>query len=111
MRTIGEAIRELRTARGLSLEELAEQMNKRYGSTINKGMISKWENGIGDPRLENVRQLALFFDVSLDHLLGINHSVEIETIAAHHDGEEWTEEELEEIEAFKRFVKMKRQEK
>lgn len=111
MRTIGEAIRELRTARGLSLEELAEQMNKRYGSTINKGMISKWENGIGDPRLENVRQLAVFFDVSLDHLLGIKQTVEVETIAAHHDGEEWTEEELEEIEAFKRFVKMKRQEK
>lgn len=30
------------------------------------------------------------------------------TIAAHHDGEEWTEEELEEIERFKQFVKMKR---
>ncbi|MFY9421622.1 MAG: XRE family transcriptional regulator, partial [Bacilli bacterium] len=35
----------------------------------------------------------------------------IETIAAHHDGEEWTEEELEEIERFKEFVKMKRQKK
>lgn len=33
---------------------------------------------------------------------------EPETIAAHHDGEEWTEEELEEIERFKEFVKMKR---
>lgn len=33
---------------------------------------------------------------------------EIETIAAHHDGDEWTEEELEEIERFKQFVKMKR---
>lgn len=33
---------------------------------------------------------------------------EIETIAAHHDGEEWTEEELEEIERFKEFVRMKR---
>lgn len=33
---------------------------------------------------------------------------DIETIAAHHDGEEWTEEELEEIERFKEFVKSKR---
>jgi hypothetical protein len=33
---------------------------------------------------------------------------EVETIAAHHDGDEWTEEELEEIERFKQFVKMKR---
>jgi transcriptional regulator with XRE-family HTH domain len=34
---------------------------------------------------------------------------EHETIAAHHDGEDWTEEELKEIEQFKQFVRMKRQ--
>ncbi len=33
---------------------------------------------------------------------------EIQTIAAHHDGEEWTDEELDEIERFKEFVRMKR---
>lgn len=33
---------------------------------------------------------------------------DIETIAAHHDGEEWTEEELAEIERFKEFVRSKR---
>lgn len=31
-----------------------------------------------------------------------------DTIAAHHDGEDFTEEELEEIERFKEFVKMRR---
>ncbi|GEC92133.1 helix-turn-helix domain-containing protein [Brevibacillus brevis] len=35
-------------------------------------------------------------------------SYEPETIAAHHDGDEWTEEELAEIELFKQFVKTKR---
>lgn len=33
---------------------------------------------------------------------------EPETIAAHHDGEDWTEEELEDIERFKEFLKSKR---
>lgn len=33
---------------------------------------------------------------------------EPEIIAAHHDGEEWTVEELEEIERFKEFVRSKR---
>ncbi len=33
---------------------------------------------------------------------------EIQTLAAHHDGEDWTEEELAEIERFKEFVRMKR---
>lgn len=36
---------------------------------------------------------------------------DIQTIAAHHDGEDWTEEELEEIEQFKEFVRMKRKQK
>ena len=35
----------------------------------------------------------------------------IHTIAAHHDGEDWTEEELDEIETFKKFVLSKRDEK
>jgi hypothetical protein len=35
----------------------------------------------------------------------------IETIAAHHEGEDWTEEELEEIERFKEFVRMKRKQR
>jgi transcriptional regulator with XRE-family HTH domain len=33
---------------------------------------------------------------------------DIGTVAAHHDGEDWTEEELEEIERFKEFVRSKR---
>ena len=32
----------------------------------------------------------------------------INTIAAHHDSEDWTEEELNEIEEFKKFVLSKR---
>lgn len=36
---------------------------------------------------------------------------EIHTIAAHHEGEEWTQEELDEIEEFKKFVKSKRDNK
>jgi len=33
---------------------------------------------------------------------------DIQTLAAHHDGEDWTPEELEEIERFKEFVRMRR---
>lgn len=33
---------------------------------------------------------------------------DIKTIAAHHDGEDWTEEELADIEKFKEFVRSKR---
>lgn len=107
--SIGKIIKSLRNQRNLSQEELAEKINEKYGTSLNKGMISKWENKLGDPRLETVRHLALFFNVSLDHLLGLEkNESEIDTIAAHHDGEEWLEEELEEIERFKEFVRLKR---
>lgn len=38
-------------------------------------------------------------------------SYEPETIAAHHDGEEWTDDELAEIERFKEFVRSKKRDK
>jgi len=56
--------------------------------------------------------LATFIKSVLIFLLGkTDIKNPIETIAAHHDGDEWTEEELEEIERFKEFVKMKRKQK
>ena len=41
----------------------------------------------------------------------IADSIVIDTIAAHHDNENWTEEELREIEEFKKFVLSKRKTK
>jgi len=41
-------------------------------------------------------------------LRGRAEEKEIETIAAHHEGDDWTDEELDEIERFKEFVRMKR---
>lgn len=105
---IGRKIKELRIKKNLSQAELAEKINEQFNTTLNKGLISKWENGLGDPRLEYARFLALFFDVSLDFLLDLEDRVEIDTIAAHHDGEEWSDEELNQIEEFKKFVKSKR---
>ncbi|WP_368900565.1 helix-turn-helix domain-containing protein [Oceanobacillus oncorhynchi] len=77
---------------------------------ISNGQIRRWDNS--SPKIDNVRKVADFFDVSTDYLLGrteVKRYTEPETIAAHHDGEDWTEEELEEIEEFKRFVAMRRE--
>jgi transcriptional regulator with XRE-family HTH domain len=108
---LGSKLKELRMKKGLSLEELAERLNEEFNTSYNKGMISKWENGVGDPRLEAVRHLAIFFNASLDYLLDLDEKEEVNTIAAHHDGDEWTDEELDEIERFKAFVRSKRDNK
>ncbi|SMG58359.1 helix-turn-helix domain-containing protein [Paenibacillus aquistagni] len=107
--SIGKVIKELRIQQGLSQDDLAEKLNSRFGSSINKGMISKWENGLGDPRLETVRHLSLLFNVSLDHLLGIEKKdEETNTIAAHFEGEDYSEEEMQEILEYAKYLKTKR---
>jgi len=75
-------------------------------SGISNGQIRRWDNS--SPKIENIQKVADYFNVSVDYLLGRTDDEEIETIAAHHDGEDWTDEELEEIERFKRFVKSNR---
>ena len=71
---IGNRIKELRKNNGLTLEELADALNKNYPDTINfnKGKISKWENNKEEPRLSSVKILADFFDVPLDYFNGID---------------------------------------
>jgi len=71
---IGNKIKELRKSHNLTLEELADILNKEYPDTINfnKGKISKWENNREEPRLSSVKILADFFDVPLDYFNGID---------------------------------------
>jgi transcriptional regulator with XRE-family HTH domain len=68
MHALGRKLKRLRMARGLSQDELAEQLNVAYDTAFNKGMISKWENNIGEPRLETARILASFFQITIDEL-------------------------------------------
>ncbi|MDW5299450.1 MAG: XRE family transcriptional regulator, partial [Sedimentibacter sp.] len=56
--------------------------------------------------------LADALGVSPGYLMGWEEkSEDIYTLAAHHDGDEWTEEELQSIEDFKNFIKNKRDNK
>lgn len=97
-------LRELREQRGISQKELGQMFD------VKQNTISNWENGTRDPDTTTLAKLADFFDVSLDYLLGLTDiKTPIETIAAHHEGDEWSEEELEDIERFKEFVRMKRE--
>jgi transcriptional regulator with XRE-family HTH domain len=37
-------------------------------------MISRWENQKSEPTLENAKYLSLYFDVSLDYLIGVTNT-------------------------------------
>ena len=72
MTGIGLKIKELRIERDLTMEMLVADMNAKYelDKPINKSMVSRWENGDNDPSLENAKYLSMYFDVSLDYLIG-----------------------------------------
>lgn len=103
---LGKRLEECRKELKMTKKEVAELLK------IDQSTYGKYELGKREPDTEMLQKLADIYNTSTDYLLGrTNIKHPIETIAAHHDGEEWTEEELEEIERFKEFVKMKRQQR
>ena len=62
--TIGESIRKIRKERGYSRERLARKLGTHHTTIVH------WEWDISYPRLNTLIQLADFFDVSLDELVG-----------------------------------------
>lgn len=62
---LGENLRGLRRASGMTQEQLADRMGVSYQA------ISRWENGTTYPDLEFIPALAEIFGVTADSLLGI----------------------------------------
>jgi len=60
---IGKIIKENRTAKEMTQEELANEF------FVSRPLISKWENGRSYPDLEQLLKLSDFFDLTLDELM------------------------------------------
>ncbi|MCI9046676.1 MAG: helix-turn-helix transcriptional regulator [Hungatella sp.] len=71
MYDLGEKIKLLRTARGLTQTQLAKKLN------LSKSSISKYESGQKFPTLETLINLAAFFHTSLDELVGLEKGATI----------------------------------
>lgn len=67
---INERIKQLRKEKGISMEDMAQELNLLYGCKASKSMISRWEKD-GDPSLSYARILSKYFNVSLGYLMGI----------------------------------------
>ena len=61
---ISENIKNLRKAHSLTQEQLAETL----GVTV--GAVYKWESGLSTPEIKLIMEIADFFEVSVDVLLG-----------------------------------------
>lgn len=62
--SIGENIRRLRLARGITQEQLAEVLN------ISNAAVSKWERGGSFPDITLLFPIADYFGISVDDLMG-----------------------------------------
>lgn len=64
MCTIGQTIKQLRKAKGVTQEELARALNLTYQA------VSKWENDTAQPDIMMMPPLATYFGVTIDELFG-----------------------------------------
>ena len=58
-----EKLQELRKARSMTQEELAEAL------FVSRTAVSKWEQGRGYPNLDSLKEISRFFSVSIDELI------------------------------------------
>lgn len=118
MATFNERLKELRKEKSITIEKLAEDL----GSA--KSTISRYENGLREPKKDFLEMLCDYFNVSIDYLLGrtdernLNKEKpkldgSIKTIAAHrinpHD--DISEEGIDQINKFIEFIRMQEQNK
>ena len=88
--------------RNINKAELASESGVPY-TTID-GFYKK---GSENAKLSTLKKLCSYFDCSLDYLADDNVN-EPRTMAAHFDGDEYTEEEITKIKEYAAFVKANR---
>lgn len=96
-------IKRLREELGLSQDALA----KMTGYT-DRSSIAKIEKGQVDLQQSKIELFANALSTTPASLMGWENSEESHTIAAHFEGNEFTEDELEDIKAYAEFVRNRR---
>ena len=69
---IGEKICELRNKHNLTQYALARKLG------VTRSSVNAWEMGISIPTVERIIDIASFFHVSTDYLLGLDHRLTID---------------------------------
>ena len=99
MNTFGSRFKRLRQQHNLTQDAAAKIFH------VDKSSISKWENNKNGADNEVIQQIADYFNVSVDYLLGrteeqkpstskVNMKKEVETIAAHLEGKDITPKKM-----------------
>ncbi len=102
MQDIMERMKNRREELNMSYQTLSEKVG------ISKSTLQRYETGfIKNMPVDKLEDIANALNVSPAYLMGWE-TEQPTTLAAHFDGEEYTEDELDEIRRFAQFVKNKR---
>ncbi|MDW4448472.1 helix-turn-helix transcriptional regulator [Staphylococcus saprophyticus] len=100
----------LRNKHDMEQIDLAHKLGKKSASSI-----SEWEKGKYTPKIKTLNDIASIFNVTINDLMSVDLSSESQqeqpeqdTIAAHFDKEDLTEDEKQEVQDFINYLKSKR---
>lgn len=97
----------LRQKNGMEQIDLAHKLGRKSASSI-----SEWEKGKYTPKMATLNMLAEIFNVSMDELMNEDlqngGKSEPKTLAAHLEGTDYTQEELDKILEFAEMVRKSR---
>ncbi|GGJ61738.1 helix-turn-helix domain-containing protein [Virgibacillus salexigens] len=120
----GDRLKQIMKERNLKQVDILKLAAKhsQEGVKISKTDLSQYVNGKTEPRQDKLYILSEALNVSEAWLMGYdtdkeripndkreNKDDQIKTLAAHHEGDEWTEEELDELEKFKEYLRSRRE--
>ncbi|MCK8606988.1 helix-turn-helix domain-containing protein [Apilactobacillus ozensis] len=66
-------LREVRTAKGISLANLADELKAKENFSISGDALAKYERGVREPKLSTWNILAHYFQVSITYLQGLSN--------------------------------------
>jgi transcriptional regulator with XRE-family HTH domain len=102
---IKENIKKIREMYDLTQQDLAD-----IAGVTNKA-VSSWESGLAEPRMGAIEKIAARFGLKKSNIIedgGMDELIKPLTLAAHFDGEDFTEEEMKEILRYAQYIKSQR---
>ncbi len=105
---IGSTLKQARMNSGLSVEEVSSFLTQKGYKALEKTVYS-WESGNSQPKPDILLELCRLYGIK-DVLKTFGFSEESEplTVAAHFEGDDFTEEELADIQSYAEFVRNRR---
>ncbi|EGQ2779152.1 TPA: helix-turn-helix transcriptional regulator [Staphylococcus pseudintermedius] len=97
-KNLSDNLKRLMKEHNVDQKELAEAIG------VSQPTISNWIKQTKYPRIKKIQDLADYFNVPKSKITE-NQNIQQETIAAHFDKEDLTEEEMEEVRQFIEFIK------